>query len=89
MSVLVSESCLTRNYHRNKKYFTNETKREREARIKHEKYANNRDVLRLKASKRYYENRLEKITDNDKKQDIMKKIEELENRIEELSENTQ
>ena len=85
MSIFVSESCLIRQYHRNKKYFTTETKRERDARMKREQYNHNRDINRLKASKRYYENRLNTITENDKRQEALKKIEELENKIIELN----
>lgn len=88
MSVYVSEDCLIRHYHKNKKYFSDETKRERDARIKRDHYRNNRDINRLKASKRYYENKLNTITDEDKKQITLKKIEELENKIMEINENT-
>ena len=88
MSVFVSEDCLVRNYHKNKKYFINETKRERDARIKRAHYKNNRDVFRLKASKRYYENKLNTITDNTQKQITINKIEELEKQLMEAIENS-
>lgn len=87
MSIFVSESCLIQQYHGNKKYFSTETKHERDARMKREKYIHNRDINRLKASKRYYETKLNTITDNDKLQETLKKIEELEKKILEIDVN--